>query len=418
MNTVIKKTHQIDRLSKKYLPLLIILQCYTPIVDAIHLGKLTQIYQYGIYGILALFSLFYFWVHRGHIVNKYPQLSALYIFMILYVVAACVKLCYVPSSIFFYQRLVVFAAFLSVGSVFLLMQDGVIKRTFRMWWRFVPWITILSIPIGVISYKIMVLFFVFFFLILSECLRKQLRFLTYALVAIIVFFFIVQRMDYLYVLAPFSVFFMIKNHLFMSTKKSVAIYHFLMCVPLFFLLLALFSGFNILNFDSYIKGDYKLSTGENLKDDTRTFLYEESIESALKHNYVVWGRTPGYGYDSKFARTREGDFLEVEGLAAQRNSEVFVVNIFTWCGVIGLIAWFAFYYWFGINTLRRVKNSYIRGLVIYIGMLWVLNWINNPFVTPDNYNMLVYIILSLCIQPKFRNMSDEEIRYFFKRMLR
>lgn len=418
MDLSYKKTHQIDRISKKYLPLLIIFQCYAPIVSRFQVGKLYQLYQYGIYGLLAIYSFCYFWVHRGKLVHKFPQVSAMFIFMFFYVVAACVKLFYVPSSIFFYLRLVTFCSFLSVGVIFLFMQNGVIKRTFRLWWRFVPWITILSVPFGVASYKIMVLFMLFFFVVLSDCLRPQLRYLTYALLLYVVMFCIIQRMDYLFIIAPLTILFMIKYNLFMSLGKSIFLYHVLMWIPVVFLCLAMFTGFNVLNFESYVEGEYTSNTGENMKTDTRTFLYEEAIESALDNKYVLLGRTPGYGYDSHFVATGKNSYDHVEGAKPQRCSEVFVVNIFTWCGLIGVLVWFAFYYWFGVSVLKDSRNRYVRGLVIYIGMLWVFNWIHNPSIAPDNYNMLIYIIISICIQKEFCKMNDLEISQHFKRMLR
>lgn len=417
MNTVIKKTHQIDRLSKKYLPLLIILQCYSPIVSAIKYGKMLQLYNYTIYGILAIFSLIYFWVHRNKLIRRYPKLSALYVFMIIYVIVASVKLYYVPSSIFFFQRLVLFCNFLSIGTIFLLMQEGVIKRILRMWWRYVPWITLASFPFIDKTQSISMLFFTFLFIMLAECLRRQLRFLSYALLAFITLFSIYQRMDYLYVLAPLAVYFMIRFEVFMSYSKSLLVYNVQMCLPVLFFFIALFGNFNVLNFNSYIKGEYTTNTGENMKDDTRTFLYEEAIGSALTNNYVLLGRTPGYGYDSKFVKTREGDYDKVEGVKAQRNSEVFIVNIFTWCGLVGLIAWFAFYYWFGIRTLMHAKNNYVRGLVLYVGMFWICSWFSNNFCAPDNSFMMLYIILAICMQPQFPKMTNEEIRLYFRRML-
>lgn len=411
------QTYQIDRLSKKYLPLLIIFQCYAPIVDFFNAGKFSQIYQYVIYGLLAVFSVCYFWVHRGHFVSKFPQLSALYIFMVVYVIAASIKLIYVPSSIFFYQRLVTFCSFLSVGVVFLLMSEDVLKRTFRMWWRFVPWITFITIPLGVTSYKIVVMFLVFLFLILSGCLRKQLKFLTYAIVTIMALFFVQQRMDYLFILAPITVYYMIKYNIFLSFKKSIIFYHILMWIPIFFLGLAYFSNFNVLNFDSYIKGEYISSTGERLTDDTRTGLYIEAFESARNNRYMLLGRTPGYGYDSNFVKVRKGTFLDVKDANPQRASEVFIVNIFTWCGVVGVVVWFVFFYWFGIYILKRARNNYIRGLAIYLGFFWICDWISNGFSAPTNIYITLFIIWALCLQPNIRCMNDDEIRHYFKKML-
>lgn len=418
MSSDYRKIEKVDKLFKKFLPLLLIFLCYSPIVEALEMGKLYQLYSYSIYGLLAVFSLWHFWVHRGVLVHRYPHISYLYMLMVLYVIASCVKLCYVPSSIFYFQRLVCFCSFLSVGSVFLLMKDGIIKRTFRMWWRFVPWITFMSLVVVVRWRSLSMLFLVSFFMMLADCLRKQLRFLTYALVAYLAIFGIYQRMDYLLVAAPIFIYCMIRFKIFMDKQKCIMLYHILMWIPVFFLIVALTGKFNVLKFDSYIEGEYVSVSGENMTDDTRSFLYEEAIGSAIKHNYVIWGRTPGYGYDSKFVKDRKGSYEEVKGVFPQRYSEVFCVNIFTWCGVVGLVAWFIFFYWFGISTLKHAKNNYIRGLTIYVGLFWIIDWIGNHFAIIDHRFILLYIILSVCAQPQFQCMNDIEIRNYFKRMLR
>lgn len=418
MNSSYKRSYQIDRVSKKYLPVLIIFMSYILIVDTLHLGKLTQVYSYLIYGFLSLFSFGYFWVHRGVLVKMYPWISALYLLMVLYVIFACVKLYFVPSSIYFYQRLVCFCSFLSVGLIFQLMRSGIINRMLRLWWRFVPWITLLSLPFIDRNRIMSMLFFVFLFMMLADCLRKQLRFLTYGIMLLLSMFGLSQRMDYLLVLFPMVVFFMIRNKFFLSYKKSMMLYNVFMLMPVFFLLLAYFGNFNVLKFDSYIKGDYTTSTGENMKEDTRSFLYIEAYESALKRNYVLWGRTPGYGYDSRFVEGSEDAYFHVEGVKAQRNSEVFIVNMFTWCGVIGVVAWFAFFYWFGISTLKHTRNHYIRGLTIYVSMFWVCDWFHNDFTAPNLKYIMLFIIISICVQRQFQQMSDMEICQHFKRMLK
>lgn len=417
MARIKKETYQIDRISKKYLPLLLIFQSYVPIIMRFEIGKTHIIFSYLIYGLLSIYSFLYFYVHRNEIIPKYPYISALYALLIVYVAASCVKLYYVPSSIFFYQRLVCFTSFLSFGAIFLLMQEGVVKRTFRMWWRYVPWVSLAFFWMIDASIAMSIMFFSFFFMMMADCLRKQLRWLTYAFVAIFAMYGIVQRMDYIIILAPIGINLLLRFNLFLTYRKSVFVYNVLMLMPIIFLLLATIGNFNVLNFDSYIKGEYVSASGEDMTADTRTFIYQEAFTSAEKNNYILLGRTPGYGYDSKFVKDRKGSFLEVEGIIPQRYSEVFIVNIFTWCGVLGVIVWFIFFYIFGINTLKRSKNKYIRAFVIYVGIFWVCCWINFPFERPSATYILIYIIMSICIRPQFQQMTDVEIRDYFKRML-
>ena len=79
----------------------------------------------------------------------------------------------------------------------------------------------------------------------------------------------------------------------------------LLITPIIFFILGVTGKFNIFKMDEYISGDYKATSvveGEikegSLTVDTRTFLYEEVIFSAIKYDYVFLGRTPARGNES------------------------------------------------------------------------------------------------------------------------
>ena len=339
----------------KYVPVLIIMLTFSPIMFTYGIGKLSQAYDYMIYIILSAFVFCYYWKNRKYLSQQYKYITSLYVLMIIYVVASCIKLLFVPSSIYPFQRMQVMCSFLSVGVIFVLMNESVMIRTLKIWWKYVP---IIVLPASILMDK--------FWLV--EML--QMSFLFLMLLPIVLFFF------------------------------------------------AQSGKFNVFDMDSYIEGTYTSSSGENMKDDTRTILYEEAINSALDNNYLWYGRTPGYGYDSKFVAAREGTFYAESGVFPQRNSEVFAVNMFTWTGVIGLTSWFLFFSLFGYKVLKKARNRYIRALVVYVGFFWVCDWISNYFVAPSSGYMLLFMVIAICSQSKYQLMSDFEIETFFKRILR
>src|SRR5690606_7798473 len=72
----------------------------------------------------------------------------------------------------------------------------------------------------------------------------------------------------------------------------------LLLIPVLFFTLGVTGKFNIFNMDEYIDKDITTTVvkegevqEENLTADTRTFLYEEVLNSAFKYNYVWLGRT-------------------------------------------------------------------------------------------------------------------------------
>ena len=111
--------------------------------------------------------------------------------------------------------------------------------------------------------------------------------------------------------------------------------------PLLFFTLAVTGFFNVFNMNEDL-GERKVVGVDNegkrveqdIAVDTRTFIYEEVLESAMRNDYWIFGRTPARGNDSAvfgaatFELTRRYERLA---------NEVGVANVFTWMGVIGVL---------------------------------------------------------------------------------
>lgn len=78
---------------------------------------------------------------------------------------------------------------------------------------------------------------------------------------------------------------------------------------------------------------------EDLSVDTRTFIFEEVATSALRHNYLIWGRTPARGNDS-----RVFGYASETGKNERHSNEVCHPNVFTWLGIIGLLLYSFIYF--------------------------------------------------------------------------
>lgn len=97
-----------------------------------------------------------------------------------------------------------------------------------------------------------------------------------------------------------------------------------------------------------------------MTEDTRTFLYEEALSSAVNNQYLIWGRTPAYGMDSPFVQSFDdadyvGMALTIKGKMPQRICEAFIPNIITWCGILGFLIFF--YYSTNLATESLIKAT-------------------------------------------------------------
>jgi len=190
-------------------------------------------------------------------------------------------------------------------------------------------------------------------------------------------------------------------------------------VPLIFLPLGIFGIFNILNMNSYVSREYQLSVdsknGKLITSDDRTFIYKEVIASALKHHYVIQGRTPARGNDTKAFYNISAGAQSVHrayDLKHERNSNELVhTNIFTWAGLIGCILYSLLYFIASYRAVYRSENFYIKILGVFVAFRWMYGWVED-FNRFDMMNLSLWMMIAICYSSKFRQMDDEEFKHW------
>lgn len=344
--------------------------------------------------------------------------SLLYILMILYVILAIIKQMFVPSAIFPFMRMQVMCSFLCFGIVFIMLSDIFLRNYIRMWWKYIPLIFILICPFVHKYHYLNILYFCLFYIIVIEYITKRKCLFIYFAYFMMVWG-IFQRMDIIKLTFPFIILLLMKFNLLSNKTVCKIIYHFVMLIPIILFYIGTKGNFNIFGMDKYISEEYITSSGENLKQDTRTLLYTEAISSAIKNDYVLYGRTPAYGYDTPWflLNKKKHSWYKEAGVYPQRNAEVFVVNIFTWMGLIGLITWFLFFYTLGLKAISKSKNKYINAFALFIGMFWVGCWIEYPFDFPTIEFITLYLVSALCLRKELCLLDNNNMKIYLKKIL-
>ena len=185
--------------------------------------------------------------------------------------------------------------------------------------------------------------------------------------------------------------------------------------PVIFLFLGLSGTFNIFEGLASNKGDYvetKVVDGqvveEDLSADTRTFIYVEVIESALKHNYVLWGRTPARGNDSMTFGAYNAEILKT-GKYERHGNELCHPNVFTWLGLIGVVLYSLIYLRSSYLAVYRSNNIYIKFLGCFIAFRWAFGWIEdaNGF---NISNIALWMMIALGLSKQFRAMNNKQFQ--------
>jgi hypothetical protein len=219
-----------------------------------------------------------------------------------------------------------------------------------------------------------------------------------------------------FLLAFFLLFFLYYPR-FLNFKYLLRFYKFLFILPIIFVVLGLTGRFNLFNFKDYLNLDLVVesttySEGTKKSDllvDTRTFIYAEVLNSALKNNYVLFGRTPARGNDSNFVQTIEE--YEDMNLKERFANEVSILNIFTWLGLVGVFSYSFIFFKASYLSIMRSNNSLVKVFGIFIAIRWLYSWIEeiNDF---DASYVSIFIMLGLCYSTSFRELTDYQIKKF------
>ena len=139
-------------------------------------------------------------------------------------------------------------------------------------------------------------------------------------------------------------------------------------------------------------------------------MYIEVIQSAVKNDYIVYGRSLARGYDSN-------DFMRMISKAVGNNysergaSETAVLNIFTYMGIIGVILIFWVFGNASIKAVFRSNNYYISIAGLYLAFRWAYSWVEEYQAFDYSY-IFLWIIVGMCLSDKFRDMDDDEFEEY------
>ncbi|GAA4459052.1 hypothetical protein GCM10023189_32210 [Nibrella saemangeumensis] len=207
--------------------------------------------------------------------------------------------------------------------------------------------------------------------------------------------------------------------LFLSVKFFELIRLLLCLLPICLFYTGITGIFNVFKIDEYIGEEFtttSIEVGEkveqNLKVDTRTFLYIEVLSSALKNDYYWFGRTPARGNESASFGSIALEELKT-GKMERFSNEVSILNIFTWTGVIGVVLYFFIFYHSSYLAINKSNNFIIKIIGLCVTFRWAYAWVED-FSLFDLSNIFLWIMIGMCYSVRFRAMSDNDITIWIR----
>lgn len=172
--------------------------------------------------------------------------------------------------------------------------------------------------------------------------------------------------------------------------------------PLILAGLALTNGFNVFE---------RLSSSNNRdgQSDTRSFIYVEALSSAISNDYLVLGRSPARGYDTNFFK----DQLTVTGKNERFSSEIGIINILTWTGLIGVILYLLLIAKSLLYAVRRSQNIHLIILAVYTFTRYLLSFVEE-FPGFNLSYISLWLSISLLTSEKLLNKSTKHFARFLR----
>lgn len=210
----------------------------------------------------------------------------------------------------------------------------------------------------------------------------------------------------------------IRRFLYSFRRK---ILYLLWLAPITLFVLGLTGIFNVFQIEKELglEGRFELisSTSGNeysALTDTRTFLYQEEINSAIKYNYVIQGRSPARGYESSSFGKSIDKALGVKR-GERQSCETSILNVFNYFGIIGVVLYFIIFITASYVGVTQSHNLFVPLVGIYVAFRWLFAWIEDFSRFDLNY-LFLWIMIGICYSPQFRGMSNREF-YIWLRTL-
>ena len=376
-----------------------------------------------------LFTLPFLWAFTV-IKNPFnePKINPVILFLGLIIITG-IRSFFIPSNLDQWTSvLTFFPAMLSFISVYYLDYPYLFKKINYYWFRIAPllcliWVPFMSSTGEAVGYFLPLLLLHLLFI---SIIPKKSKWILIAItfIIILVCYKEVARSHVL----KFGIALLFGISLYFKSAwfyiKAIKLgRRFFLLTPIVLFLLGVTNIFNVFRMDEYISGDFTFQRSNtyggdqrevSLLDDTRTFLYEESILSAIKNKYVLFGRTFARGYDSNWqARRSERAGKIVTTDVVDRISEVAIINIFTWMGLVGVCLYFWVFIKASSLAIYNSNNSYIKIVGLYLTFRWMYGWIED-FQRLDISTLTLWMLLAICFSKSLRNLNNHQISQFMR----
>jgi hypothetical protein len=161
--------------------------------------------------------------------------------------------------------------------------------------------------------------------------------------------------------------------------------------------------------ENYIYTNIKGEEG-SFTADTRTFLYFEVMSSVHKSGNLLMGNSASGSYYSHW-------FFDLGGAMKGKRfgSEVGILNIFLYDGIIGVIIYFFLLFSISFIAIRNSNNDLSKMLGLLIASRWMLSFVEE-YTDYDLNFYFFWLIMGLVSTTSFRMMNNKQMKNYIKQI--
>ncbi|HEY5124868.1 MAG TPA: hypothetical protein VIK14_14145, partial [Ignavibacteria bacterium] len=193
------------------------------------------------------------------------------------------------------------------------------------------------------------------------------------------------------------IYYLVLNIKINKTLLYIIIFCVLM-IPFYFLYRGM-TGYNV--FTEVLGEQTEDYSEQNLRIDTRTFLYSEVFQDLKFSEALVVGKGIDGGYSSVSFQTSN-----------RKGVEVGFLEILLKTGIIGFLLCFILIFSAIFKALGKSNNIYLKCLGILLSSYVLMFFIENVLAF-DLLNIVIWLVIGMCHSKELLRLNDHEIKYLF-----
>lgn len=190
--------------------------------------------------------------------------------------------------------------------------------------------------------------------------------------------------------------------------------YFFLFIPLLIIIISVLTGWNPFTILDNSSAQSISLAGEKIviSGDSRSFLFKEIYNHLCKYNALIWGTTPGIGYQSVLMNV-DTDFYDLlkDG---RLHTEVGILEFFHFGGFINVLLVFSVFFGSIITIFKLSKNRITYYAALYLSLRWFFLFMEGDITMTVQW-LGLFVVLAFFTNKEILSLTDKQIDSIFNK---